>query len=150
MTALLLLICHALATWFMTGLIWFVQIVHYRLFDHIGAEGYRRYQASHVRLTTPVVGPPMLIEATTALALLKVRPPGLGTAPLILGLALLAGIWLSTATLQVPAHRRLATGFDPATHRRLLRTNWLRTGLWTARGLLTAWMLLRAGSPSPA
>ena len=36
------------------------------------------------------------------------------------GLALVAVIWASTATLQVPRHRELLHGFDPGSHRRLL------------------------------
>jgi hypothetical protein len=38
--------------------------------------------------------------------------------------------------LQVPLHTRLARGFDPAAHRQLVRTNWLRTLAWTLRALL--------------
>ena len=52
------------------------------------------------------------------------------------GLALLAVIWLSTALVQVPLHRRLQGGFDAAAHRRLVRTNWLRTAAWTLRAAL--------------
>jgi hypothetical protein len=29
---------------------------------------------------------------------------------------------------------RLSTGFDPVVHRRLVRTNWIRTAAWTVRG----------------
>jgi hypothetical protein len=57
---------------------------------------------------------------------------------LVVGLVLLAGIWLSTALVQAPIHGRLARGFDPALHRRLVRSNWVRTGLWTMRGLVAA------------
>jgi hypothetical protein len=45
-------------------------------------------------------------------------------------------IWLSTALLQVPRHRALEAGFDPAAHRALVATNWIRTVAWTARGFL--------------
>ena len=35
----LLLLLHAAATLFMTGLIWFVQVVHYPLFARVGEDG---------------------------------------------------------------------------------------------------------------
>ena len=61
-----LLIVHAAATWFMTGLIWFVQIVHYPLFAKVGALAFKEYEHDHQRKTTWVVAPVMLIEAAAA------------------------------------------------------------------------------------
>ena len=40
----LLPIVHVLATWFMTGVIWFVQVVHYPLMARVGAEGFAAYE----------------------------------------------------------------------------------------------------------
>ncbi|NBC10836.1 MAG: hypothetical protein GVY24_03760 [Planctomycetes bacterium] len=143
-----LLLVHAGATWFMTGLIWFVQVVHYAMFDRVGdapagsaGQGYVRYQHDHMRLTTWVVGPVMLVEAATAAALVVLRPVGVPGSLAWAGLLLVVALWASTAALQVPAHRRLTLGFDPAAHRRLLRTNWLRTAMWSARGILALWMI---------
>jgi hypothetical protein len=36
---------------------------------------------------------------------------------------------------------RLSTGFDPVVHRRLVRTNWVRTAAWTARGAAAVAMI---------
>ncbi len=52
-------------------------------------------------------------------------------------LLIMGVIWFCTWLWQVPAHRRLEHGFDAATHRRLMRTNWVRTIAWSARGILT-------------
>jgi hypothetical protein len=52
------------------------------------------------------------------------------------GAAMLLAIWLSTALIQLPRHLQLSTGFDAAVHRGLVVSNWLRTILWTARGIL--------------
>ena len=60
------LILQVLATSFMTGLIWFVQVVHYPLKASVGSATFATYQARHVERTGWVVGPPMLIEAATA------------------------------------------------------------------------------------
>ncbi len=40
---------HLLATWYMVGLIWFVQIVHYPGFQSIPQAGFRDYANRHVR-----------------------------------------------------------------------------------------------------
>ncbi len=54
---------------FMVGVIWFVQVVHYPLFSRVGDSGFAAYSGAHSRLTGFVVGPPMLVEAATAVAL---------------------------------------------------------------------------------
>lgn len=141
-----MLVVHAAATWFMTGLIWFVQIVHYPLFDGVGSQGFIAYEERHRQLTTLVVGPLMLAELITGAWLIVRRPPDVPAAAAWAGFALIAAIWLSTALLQVPAHGELSSGFDGQAHARLVTTNWLRTIAWTARSIGTAWLLLRVSA----
>lgn len=137
----LLLAVHAVATLSMTGLIWFVQVVHYPLMARVGAKQFPAYEAMHTARTTWVVAPLMLVELASAVALAVIRPDGVGSWQPIAALALLAGIWASTAWLQVPQHRRLADGFDRDAHAKLVGTNWLRTVGWSLRALLvTSWL----------
>ena len=136
--AALIASAHAGATLFMTGLIWFVQVVHYPLLRRLPASEVAPYAQEHARRTGWVVGPVMLAELGLALAL---APRG-GTLAWI-GLALLGMAWASTASIQVPLHRRLALGHDPAATERLVRTNWLRTAAWTFRAPLA--LALAAG-----
>jgi len=140
----LLLVLNVVSTWYMVGLIWFVQVVHYAQFDGVGREGFCAYHRRHTRFTTLVVGPAMLVEAATAVLMLLRPHPALSAATAWAGVAMVAILWLSTGFAQVPKHNLLAAGFDPAVCRSLVRTNWLRTVLWTARGGLMAWMLLQA------
>ena len=135
-----LLLVHLAATFAMVGIIWFVQIVHYPLFARVGIKGFSAYSGVHSRLTGYVVGPPMLAEAATAVALVLWPPPGVSLSLTVAGLALLAVAWFSTALLQSPRHRELAGGFNPASHCSLVATNWLRTICWTARGVIVLWM----------
>jgi hypothetical protein len=86
----------------------------------------------------------MLVELVAAVAL--VLPTGELRGPALAGLALLAVVWLSTALLQVPCHRRLERGFDGAVVRRLVSTNWIRTLAWTLRAMLALWLVVLAGS----
>ena len=130
------LLAHVGATLFMTGVIWFVQLVHYPLFAGVGAAGFSAYAAEHGRRTTWVVMPAMTVELGTGVALALGRPDGIGAAPVWFGLGMLGAIWLSTMLVQVPRHRVLGGGFDDAAWRWLVRTNWLRTAAWTARGVL--------------
>ena len=139
-----LLLIHAAATWFMTGLVWFVQVVHYPLFAGVGAAEFARYAQSHSQRTTWVVMPVMLIELAATVALLLTPPAARAAVPVWMtwaGAGLLAIVWLSTFLLQVPRHEELAAGFQVAAHSRLVATNWIRTAAWTGRGILSLLML---------
>ncbi len=128
---------NVLATFFMTGLIWFVQLVHYPLFAAVGQSSFVNYEVQHNNLTTYVVIVPMFIELITAVMLIWQRPSFMPLWLAWLGLALVGVIWFSTAFLQVPAHSVLTLGFNELAHRNLLQTNWLRTLAWSLRvGLL--------------
>ena len=138
------LLANLSTTLFMVGVIWFVQVVHYPLFSRVGGEGFARYSEAHSRLTTYVVGPPMLAEAATALLLVFRRPVEIPLWAALVGLALIGMIWASTALLQVPRHTALGSGFDRAALSGLVLTNWLRTAAWSVRGALVLWMTARA------
>jgi hypothetical protein len=142
MTAALLLL-HAAATWAMTGLVWFVQVVHYPMFALVGRDAFARYAQAHAARTTWVVAPLMLTELATGVLLVAARPGRLSQPALLAGLGLLGVIWLSTAYLSVPRHDELAAGFDETAHGALVATNWIRTWAWTARGALVLWLLAR-------
>jgi hypothetical protein len=138
------LLLNLASTGVMIGVIWFVQVVHYPLFAGVGAAGFCGYAVEHARRTTWVVAPPMLIELGTGLALLWRRPDMMPLTWAATGLVLLAVVWAATFGLAVPRHAELGRGFDARAHRRLVRTNWVRTAAWTARGALVAAVVVRA------
>jgi hypothetical protein len=131
-----LLLIHLAATWALVGLIWFVQLVHYPLFSAVAPERFATFEAEHSRRTTWVVAVLMPAEAITGV-LLAVNPPA-GIAPwlAVSGLVLIALLWGTTLTVQVPLHRRLGDGYQAAVHNRLVRSNWIRTSLWSLRGII--------------
>ncbi len=159
MPAVVLFLAQLAATLFMTGLIWFVQIVHYPLFAELAPErqsvavdeagerqSFTRYIRLHGNRTSLVVGPPMLLELTTALLALAptLRPTFLTLPAAITSVALVLLIWASTAFLQIPLHNQL--GREHSTHaiRRLVLTNWLRTAALTTRSILLLHLLANA------
>ena len=104
------LIIQLLATGFMTGLIWFVQLVHYPMMEGWPHDDFGRWELAHRDRTGPVVIPPMLAEGAAAAWLFIRRPRGIHAWLPLLGLGLLTGIWASTFFLQVPCHLKLSTG----------------------------------------
>ncbi len=131
-----LLMVQFATAWFMIGLIWLVQVVHYPLFAHVGQEQFADYEARHQFLITWVVAPVMILELSTAVWL-AIYPPQPDLANWMrISLLLLLAIWISTALVQSRQHGKLADGYDLAAIRGLVLWNWLRTVAWTARGLI--------------
>jgi len=140
MTSLTLLLLNALSTWFMFGLIWYVQIVQYPLFSWIDKDNFGTFHERFQWRTTLVVGGPMVVEAFTSVLLLW-YPPIEDQSLLLMGVGLIFLIWISTAFLQIPCHGELTRGYQPVYHRRLVLSNWVRTISWTLRAMLLTWIL---------
>lgn len=140
-----LLIVNAAATWFMCGIIWLVQIVHYPLFREYDRGSFTEAMETHQRRTAWVVSSPILIELITSVLLLVWPPRGVPLWMRVTGVVLVAVCGLSTWIRQVPLHERLATGgFNEHLHQRLVQSNWLRTVVWSLHGALCAVMLCRS------
>lgn len=145
MTSTTLFLLNLVSTLYLVGLIWTIQIVHYPLFDRVGRPDFIAYETAHNRLITPVVGPVMVVELATALLLaFGPCPIWLPRQMAVAGLLAVVAIWASTILLQAPCHARLLQGFDDSAYRQLVATNWIRTLLWTARGLLLVHILWHA------
>lgn len=138
MTALVL--AHMAATWAMVGFAWTIQILHYPLMRTVPLDAFPGFEKAHQRRVISVIaifGPIEVITAAAVWLAVEAVPRWMSLGS---GL-LLVGVWASTGLFFAPLHGRLASGFDPALHRRLVRSNWLRTVAWTARGAAAAAMV---------
>lgn len=138
-----LFVANLLLAGFLTGVIWYVQVVHYPQFADVGEAAFRAYHARHSDLTSIVVAGPMVAEMGLAWLFVALRPAAF-PAPLAWAAAILVVVvWGATFFVAVPLHNQLgAGGYDRAVIERLVATNWLRTAAWTARfGLLLGGLL---------
>lgn len=124
------------STLFMTGLVWFCQVVQYPLLATVS----REYQRAHMVRTLPLVTIPMIVEMASALALVVAPTRNAAAAPAV-ALALVVLIWAATLRWVAPRHFALARAFSAAEHAALVRANWIRTLAWSARAALLVWML---------
>jgi hypothetical protein len=143
---------HSVALWvnlgcslYLTGLICFVQLVHYPLFAQVGREQFRAYAAAHSRRTVWVTAPLMILELLSSAYLLALPEAGSSLVLLRIAGGLTALLWLSTFLVQVPLHNVLAQGFDEQAWRRLVWSNWFRTFAWCLRSALLIYLITRRG-----
>lgn len=124
---------HTWSTFALTGLIWFVQIVHYPSMEAYERRWFTVHARRHAKLTGYVAAPIMLVELATGFYLLFTQ---FQSSLISLGMLLVVLIWISTFFVQVPLHARLQRQYDPAIIKRLVFSNWIRTGFWSLRSLL--------------
>lgn len=141
MDSRILILLHLIATVFMTGVIWIIQILHYPLFNMVGRENFGAYEAAHTNLITVVVMPAMLLELILTAMIFFAPPASIPSSLNWLNSVLLAIIWLSTALLQVPQHSILASGFDEKAYQMLVNSNWIRTVAWSVKAVIATLML---------
>lgn len=135
------LLAHAAATWFMVGLIWTIQVVHYPLFSRVGPDGFAAYEAEHTRRMGWLLALPASLEVVTGALLVWVRPDIVPIWLVVGSGSLLFLIWLLTISVQVPHHVRLSEGHDSRRIDALVASNRWRTLLWSLRGIGVAWMV---------
>jgi hypothetical protein len=137
---------HLAATLYLAGLIWTIQIVHYPLMDRVAPGDFSGFHRRHTSRISLIVVGPMVVELVCSVLLVVAAPAGVAAWMTVTGLVLALAVWVSTFALQVPCHNALARGFDAATHRRLVRSNWLRTAAWTIRAGLAIAIAVAARS----
>ena len=123
----------------LTGLIWTIQLVHYPSFLLVGKDTFKAFENFHIKAISILVMPLMLLEIGTAFAFYFVQSDH--TDLYTLSLVILVGIWLCTMLLSSPLHGKLNKGYDEDLIKKLIRTNWPRTILWSLRSLLLTYLL---------
>ena len=126
----------------MSGLVWLIQLVHYPMFALVPPSVFEEYEMQHQRRIAPLVVPAMLMDLASSWAV-ALSPDPLMPWWLQWALpSLTVGTWLSTFLLSVPCHNHLSkVGYDAATIRRLVATNWPRNLMWTLKSALCLWWL---------
>jgi hypothetical protein len=133
----LLNLLNLIVTFGLLVLIWIVQILHYPLFSYLAQDSFSEAMAFHQKHIFVIVMPLMLIEAFLAIFLV-VQDASLVNA---LALAIVLFVWTSTFLFQVPLHKKLLFRRDDKNLSSLIKSNWIRTILWSAKFILLIFYL---------
>ncbi len=139
----IILLANFVAATVMTGVIWFVQWVHYPLLASVPVDHAVETAIKHQRSTGQVLAIPMAVEGFTTLGLLISRPEGVQIIWPWIGAVLLAVALGSTVILSVPLHAKMVANPTAEVGRRLVVTNWPRTIAWSARAVVCTVMLMQ-------
>jgi hypothetical protein len=119
---------------FMTGLIWTIQLVQYPSFSLISPGTWKAFHQHHTQRIDKIVIPVMSAELATSGALFWFSEGYLN--PDALGFYIVILIWISTGLFSVPAHYGMSEMNEEKWVRRLVKTNWIRTILWSLKSIV--------------
>ena len=123
-------------TLYMTGMIWSMQVFEYPLFALVGRNEFLSYHAAHNRSLPFFVILPSVLALGSAIVLFWIRPAGIPLWSVVVVVALDLAVIVSTVAWQAPLHGRLdREGFSAEIIGTLVRSNWIRTVLWTINAL---------------
>ena len=121
-----------LVTFGLCILIWLIQLLHYPSFTFYEESHFPEAMLFHQRRISFIVIPLMFFELfITGWSFYQAQNFYTTTC-----LIMLIGIWLSTFSLQVPAHEKLILKKDDLQIQKLVNTNWIRTILWSLKLLI--------------
>lgn len=141
MTLNFLLKIHLFTSFYMTGIIWLVQVIHYPLFNLVSSNNWQDYHAKHIRGTSLVIAAPMFTELLSLCAIFYLAPAYRGHYLMLSSFFLLLIIWLTTFLISVPIHNQLALEFNQGSCKKLTQTNWIRTISWSLKSLILLYWL---------
>ncbi len=132
----ILLLIQIFSCWFMTGVIWIVQVLIYPNFRIVGSEHFKTFHEFHTKRITWIVAPMMGVELFSAIWLTATDFSNF----YLFNLASVVSIWILTAFVNIPSHNKLDSE-KVDTLNRLTRMNWPRTLIWTLRSGIFCWLL---------
>ena len=124
---------NVISAFFLTGVIWTIQIVHYPSFHYIDKLSFVNFHQFHERRISIIVMPLMVLELISSVSLYF---NDMSNHTFLLNLIIVGLIWCSTFFIQVPIHNILSQKKDIMMIEKLVNTNWIRTFLWSMRMLL--------------
>ena len=132
---MILYFVQAIISWFLTGLIWTIQVAHYPIFSYLTnqPDSFRFHQKRMGLLVAPL----MLIELLTAILLLIDQWHSFPYLVLS-NFIIVCCIWLHTFSIMVPIHNKLLTDSNLGLVKKLVKQNWIRTFAWTMKSFLWA------------
>jgi hypothetical protein len=126
---------HLIVTFGLVVLIWIIQVLHYPSFGFYEEQNFSQAMHFHQQRITLITLPLMVSEIILAVYVLNQSQNIYTNSSLILvGL-----IWLSTFFIQVPLHEKLLKSKEPILIAKLVKTNWIRTFLWSFKLMILGW-----------
>ncbi|MDX2247790.1 MAG: hypothetical protein SF052_13480 [Bacteroidia bacterium] len=131
MAIVLLLTCLSLNL-YLTGITWFLQLIHFPLFESVGTNQFHDYHRKFFQKKQFLVLIPTILATLAAFILLWIQPWGTNMVFVKINLGMILAAQAATVILVEPIHKVLSShGYSDKAIRHLTRVNWIPTFAWT-------------------
>lgn len=134
-----------IASIMLAGIIWFVQLVQFPLFQQVKPAHFLRYEISFKQSSSWFLLVFFLLEAYGTIGVLAIHR---AEHPLLVwsNLILFAFVWITTIGITTPIHTSLMQRYLPEKIRLLHSANWLRTVGWTLKAAVAVLLFIKISS----
>ncbi|MBS1969550.1 MAG: hypothetical protein JSU04_04560 [Bdellovibrionales bacterium] len=127
------LLLHSASAFYMTGVIWFAQVIQYPLLRLVDKDRYKEYYDIHLSRIVRIVLPVIVLQLATAAYLFFDAHYPLWFSGALLTYSIFNFCY--TAYISVSIYREMAFAYSDELIERLLGHNWVRTIVWTMHSL---------------
>ena len=120
---------------------WIMQLIDYPLFKFVGKKAFKKFKKERSKRVMILASFFLVLELITGILLIWIKPIGISSVQVWIGLSLIIIIWITTWTIEVPQHKILEAEFNEKTQNILLKANWIRTVIYSLRVVIIIWML---------
>tara|TARA_B110000438_G_scaffold194746_1_gene186380 strand:- start:1763 stop:2173 length:411 start_codon:yes stop_codon:yes gene_type:complete len=118
----------------LVGIILITQFISYPLFLKVHFTDFKEYHTVYTKSIFYIVTPFMIIELFINIYnfyhFRTIQPLYFSSSFILLF------IWLSTILIQLPLHNNVSFHYDKLLIKQLIKSNWIRTGLWITKLLI--------------
>lgn len=135
------LLIHAMITFAMTGIIWFVHLIHYPVMNALDWQR-ETFEKIHWQKTMKIAVIMLILELGTGILFVLFHPVKIPSSLPISGLLLIVLIWVNTWWMCVPSHCQLKQQYNENSLQKLMKANKWRAILWSLRSVIIFYSLL--------
>jgi len=125
-----------------TGVVWFMQVVHYPLLTYTNPDKWTEFNEKRRMYTMMLTYPLMAFEALTGFTLILLATQSPSYPYLAVSLGILLALLIYTFMYLNPLLKKMTGPADEISHKKFIKLHWVRTIGWSLRLLLLILVVL--------
>jgi len=127
------LLFNLISTLLIAGILWFVQLVHYPLFNEIPAKNMVNYGYYHMQKISGIINLLFIVDFITIVFLLLLVNSDLSATLMVINISIFLFIVFLTRITFLPIHQQLSKNPNSTLIAKLINLNWIRTLVWSLK-----------------
>lgn len=127
------LLFNLISTLLIAGILWFVQLVHYPLFNEMPAKNMVNYGYYHMQKISGIINLLFIIDFITIVFLLLLVNSDLSATLMLINISIFLFIVILTRITFLPIYQQISKNPNSILITKLINLNWIRTLVWSLK-----------------